>query len=254
MMKQIRKISLCILMVIMCMGMIPAICTKAAETKIPDKIRVFINDQEGGGGIASITWNSNDVLERVEHVKTDSKNLSAGINYFEADSEKKLNEQMLSIYAKKEGTYQISFDIVKNGKVVSKHKIKVYAYPMPVSVKLGTLKAGLLVGDKGKLDVKIAKGNKIKKIEVSVYKEKKTENAILYRISNQTVKNGSTVTYGKYSRGEIYYWQTQNSDKYSLSSNFTEIYAPTRINVTYKDQYTKQDETCSVEYLKIIGL
>lgn len=61
-----------------------------------------------------------------------------------------INRQRLGIYVRKEGTYQVTFDIVKNNKVVSKHKIKVYAYPMPVTVKLGTIKDGLLVGDKGK--------------------------------------------------------------------------------------------------------
>ena len=254
-MKQIKKVSLCILMMIICIGMMPAVCVKAAEDKIPDKVRIYFDESSDDvWASTSIMWEMDDVDERVAHIKTSSKDCYADINYFDAYVLDGTNRQRLGIYVRKEGTYQVTFDIVKNNKVVSKHKIKVYAYPMPVSVKLGTLKAGLLVGDKGKLDVKIAKGNKIKKIEVSVYKEKKTENAILYRISNQTVKIGSTVTYGKYSRGEIYYWQTQNSDKYTLSSNFTEIYAPTRINVTYKDQYTKQDETCSVEYLKIIGL
>ena len=253
-MKQIKKVSLCLWMMIICIGMMPAVCVKAAEDKIPDKVRIYFDESSDDvWASTSIMWEMDDVDERVAHIKTSSKDCYADINYFDAYVLDGTNRQRLGIYVRKEGTYQVTFDIVKNNKVVSKHKIKVYAYPMPVTVKLGTLKDGLLVGDKGKLDVKIKKGNTIKKIESGVCKPLDGYSNIFYRFSYQKVKNGSTITYGKNPQGDICY-NNKVGSKYALSSNLTYIYAPTRINVTYRDQYTKQDETCSVEYLKIIGL
>ena len=240
-------------MIALCMGVMPAQNAAAAATKIPEKVRVYVYSSSNWWGWETITWESKDLDERVDHIKTSSKDVIAKVTSQNISSRDQKNEQSMGIAVRKEGTYKVTFDIVKDDQAVSSHTVTVYAYPAPVTVKLGNTNGNngnILTGEKGKLQVSLKKGNTLQKIEYGTYKEKKNGKNISSEWVYQTVKNNSTVTYSK----KPYLYKNVSNDGTTdrLSDYRTRLYSEMQIRVTYKDKYTKQIETYTPSYFKVL--
>lgn len=157
------------------------------------------------------------------------------------------NSFTIGMLAFKSGKYTISYDIVKNKKVVLKKKIAVYAYPYPIKSVTVDGKDNSNYGTKTKAKIKVAltSGNTLKKLEVGTYQIKtdKESGRKSSEMTYKTFKNGATVKLGTTN----YYSKGQSGDRLkddyfsgNLSSSLTTY---TEIRITYKDKYTKQLET-----------
>lgn len=119
---------------------------------------------------------------------------------------------------------------------------------------------GLQTKKKGKLSIKMAKGYKLKSLEIGKYtckqfKNKSTftdfEKEVYAQVGSemvyQKVKNNSTITLSTNS----YYLDHYNKRQYFYSYDYTYTYingsfsdsilAPTLVKVTYIDKYTKKE-------------
>lgn len=249
-MKLLKRLSIFITVLALSVGIVPVKCVKAAQTKIPDKARVYISNDSNYWASTSIRWESQDQDERVEHIKTNSKNVMAKLTYYALSKSGETNEQQVDIAVIKEGTYKVTFDIVKDSKVVSKHTVMVYAYPCPVGISLGNSKFNYVTGNKGKINVALKKGNTLKKIEYGVYQEEKEEKSIFSEMVYKTVKNHSTVSYSK--KPYLYKFVYNDGAQDQLLNYQTRLYSEMDVRVTYKDKYTKQDETYLVRFYKVL--
>lgn len=143
-----------------------------------------------------------------------------------------------SVYAKKAGTYTVKYDVYANGKKKGKTKsftVKASGYGDAISsVTINKKNVTKYVANyqptsyyttKNKIKVKFkaASGCKIKKIEMTYYDKNGKE-------VTKRVKNGSTVTLGKYAE----------SYSYGTSSGKS-LWASTRFTITYVDKYDQYD-------------
>lgn len=243
-MKKLKKLSAIILVFVMVFTVIPAVDGKAATGDYQTKFRVY-----GCSGTAedTVELTMPDALTYIENVKSSNKNLIAGVTDYRYGSTSEENTQTIGFVAKKQGTYDISYDVMKSGKKVKTVKAKVYAYPAPISVKISGVKTYFYGNKKeGKLSVSATKGNTISKIEVGTYKEiKETYGGINSQIKYTTVKNNSTIKLG--TKG--YHYEGENEyDNYSRKFMSSNLCSQTYIRVTYKDQYTKQKEEYTAYY------
>lgn len=250
-----KKLIAIVLMFVMVVTVFPTSTVAAEKDSIPTKVRMYgehWNDR-------AIDIELADTTQTIGNVKTDSKNAYADVTAISVsvqDDEKK-NEVSIGVYAKKEGTYTISFDILDaDGKKVSTKKVKVYAYNDYVVKNIsleGKEKNTYFLNKKsGKVKVTLSSGNKIKKLEYGVYSTPElyyntTRNDVIYK----TFKNGSKITYG--SNPDYYGYEYSNESTEFYSKNmFTSIAAPTYIRITYIDKYTKQEETTTEVFYRII--
>ena len=193
--------------------------------------------------------------DTIKNVKSSSKNLVAAYSgryqdYSKSEPAGNVNRATISIYAKKAGTYTVSYDVYKkNGKKRASRKIKVFAKgddPVKKITFAGKDIGGLTKLKQGKLVVKMNSGNTLKKIEIGTNKRKTTKSTgskVIETLTNyKTVKNGATINLGTkcyYYLGE-YGNPTDSEYFYSRSATVTSI---TEIRITYIDKYTKQAET-----------
>ena len=254
--KEITKKLLGIVLVLaMAVTSIPTSILAAEKESIPSKVRVN-----------SDTWNDTaieiqlaDATHTVANIKSDSKNAIAKITSLDVRSEEGedadiRNKISIGVYAKKDGTYTISFDILdKDGLKVSTKKVKVYAYResalKSLSVEGSQKNSSLLSKKSGKVKVTLKPGNKLKKLEYGVYSPK--ENSNNREIKYKQFKNGAKITYGT----NPYYYESEYTSEYNNYYSYymnTSLVAPTYIRITYIDKYTKQEETMTSYYYRII--
>ena len=248
-MKQtVKRLLACTLALSMLLVM-PMVTTAKAEVKddLPTKFRVYTSSTPWS---RTLSLSLADKDKSIDNVKSSSKDLQValvGINKHYNSEQLYNNTYRIGMIPFKNGTYTVSYDIIKNKKVVDKKKITVYAYPSPK----GTLKVDGKYDDyygtktKAKIEVTMEDGNVIKKLEVGTYKLKTDKNSgdksseMVYK----TFKNGATVNLGKTG----YYYEYKSGerfkDEYASGSMDSSLNSDTMIRVTYIDKYTKQEET-----------
>lgn len=234
-MKKGKKLLCSMLVVVMIAGLFAALPEKtqaAAKATVTKSVHLYVKSLDD----SAIKVSFADKDEHIENLKTDSKNLKAKIVYMSSYDGKR--EGGIGLYATKEGTYTVTFDIYDaNDKKVSSHSVKVYANSDHAMKSLtfegnSMLSNSLIITDKskGKLSVTVNKGYTLKKIVIKTYDKNGVE-------KSKTVKNNSNITLGKYSYcyeyGDVY------EEYYSLESS---MMAPTYVYIYYTDKYTKESE------------
>lgn len=258
----LKKLSAVLL--ILALVMTFAVSTAFAEDGdvFPTKFRYYYKEGNMNRQEASISLA--DVNHRIDNITTSSSKLTAKLTwehiYEGPNTDEQVNEYKIGFYAEKEGTYTVKYDVVDlDGNVISKHSMKVYAYKSPVtSVTLGGKTWEFLSGTSGKVSVKLNSKNPIQKIEYGVYKFNKKEDEYYTHGNSElvykTVKNNGTVKYGKQPYKYLYEYENTdyNGNKIFNYQMQTEFFVPTVIRVTYKDQYTKRNETVMYWFYKFI--
>lgn len=179
---------------------------------------------------------------KIQNVKCSSKNLTYRVTYVSSTSSKRTYEKdkpwgygQIGLYAKKKGTYTVTFDVVdKNMNVTSSHSVKVYANK-EVGVKKVTFAGkdatygtgGIWPSGSGAFKVTMNKGYTLKSITMTTYN--KSGKATLKKI-----KNGAKVTLGKYR-----YISEKTDTSYSNWWS-AELLAQTKFEIVYKDKYSGQ--------------
>lgn len=183
----------------------------------------------------------------IANIKTSSPNLIAKRCYHYAnsyESSNPVNYSMMGFAAKKDGTYTVTYDIVKDKKVVSSEKMTVYAYPTPIKSMLldGSSNLTYKYKKQAKVKVELKAGNKIKKLEVGSYKETKpVPDMVRTELTYKTFKNGGTVKLSPVAMWESMEDGDRKSDDY-CGYLVSSLYSQTPIKITYVDKYTKQEE------------
>ncbi len=226
---------------------------KAAGVKdvIPAKVRIYSRSV------------SNSAIEifmvqagyKITGLKSNSSNLKVyntrtGASYEEGYG----SELRIGCYARKEGTYKVSYTLV-NGKSKIKKTTTVYAKndgPFK-SVKFAGQRLDLRDdGDygymakknSGKFEVKLNKGYKLKGIEVRSYAlNGSSTKEVTKKISNKANVTLSDVPY-KYSYSSSYDGTVYENTEYMV--------ARTVFAVTYTDKYSKQEKTSTYELYRLV--
>lgn len=255
-MKNLKKLCSIIVAFAMILAVLPSVPAKAAtKDKIPTKARL----QGGSWDDSAIELELADSTQSIDKIKTNSKDLVAkltGININSNGNEKDECKYKIGLYAKKNGTYKVTFDIVdQNGDKVSSKEVTVYAYDSALkSVTVdGKIRSYSIVNKKsGKVKVVLQPGNKIKKVEYGYYKKTKNSSGYSSSIVYKEFKNGSKVNFTTQGYEYLSEYSNEYSDQKYYSKNFDkDIMATTWIKVTYVDKYTKQNETLQVCYYNL---
>lgn len=216
--------------------------TTQAKTSVPTKVRVYPQSYDN----SAISFDYANAGDKIANLKTSSKNLVARQTYHRTEVGTSSDENVaeIGLYAKKAGKYTVSFDIYsEDGSVKrSSHKITVFAKAdAPVSsVKLDgkdlSEYAYTMVNKKSaKLSVKMTKGYKLQKIVVRTYDKDG-------KYVEKAAKNNKKITLGKYPYSYTYSYASSYSNyRYNYWKKY--LNAPTYIEITYKDKWTKQSET-----------
>ena len=246
-MKTIKRTFSLLIVFILMLSLIPAAVSAANKDTIPKTVRLFSSYYD-----EAILIELNDVTQYIENIRTNNKNLFASITKWDLAHDQ--NAYTIGLISKKNGTYTVSFDIMnKNNKKVSTKKITVYAYDHPIkSITFDgkDLPDGILTGNSAKVKVSLSAGNKIKKLQYSIYEKLEEENNGYSSQVYKTFKNGDKITFGTI---PYYYHYNEHTDDTLITKRFySSLYCPTFIYVTYTDKYTKQDETFHLIYHKFI--
>lgn len=232
--------------------------TASAATSIPSKIRIFPGNVDN----YAVNFDLPAVGDKIKNLKSSNKNLyvkQTGKNDHKDswDSSNDGSSVILGLYAKKSGTYKVTFDIYssKNKKKSSK-SITVYAKSdSPIKKFTYNGKAyNYNVNDaaSGKIKVTMNSGYKLKKIEVGKYQVKNTTSGKESAIKYTTVKNGSKITLSKVPYTYEFKYGSLSGDSYSY--NFSKrMSAETIVLITYIDKYTKQTATMSYTLHRFVG-
>lgn len=254
--KEITKKLLGIVLVLaLAVTMIPTSIFAAGKDNIPTKVRMNSNSWDD----YAIEIQLADATQTIANIKSNSKNVIAKITNLnvsieEGEDAKVKNEITIGAYAKKDGTYTISFDILDaDGKKIDSKEVKVYAYKespvKSISIEGSQKNSSLLNKKSGKVKVTLQKGNKLKKLEYGVYSAK--DNSKNTEVKYKQFKNGAKITYGS----NTGYYENEYSSEYSNYYSYymnTSMAAPTYIRITYVDKYTKQEETKTLYYYRIV--
>ncbi|WP_167955852.1 hypothetical protein [Anaerosporobacter faecicola] len=232
--------------------------TETTKDNIPTKVRMYSGNYDDDVIKISLA----DTTQTITNIKTNSKNAvakitSTNVRYQEGEDAEVKNEIGIGIYVKKKGTYTVSFDIVDaDKKKVSTKKVKVYAYGSVLkSISVGGKEknSNVLTTKSGKVKVTLESGNKITKLEYGVYSKptKDSSGTTKNELTYKTFKNGAKITYGT---RPYYYGYEYDSEYNNYYSNYmdTSMVAPTYIRITYTDKYTKQKETMTLYYYRVI--
>lgn len=253
-----------------------AVSAAALKKAVPSKVRIMPGSEYTSGGASSTTSIFVPFASHtncISNIKVSKKGLTAKITREERHSVNYSDETypsygVIGLYAEKEGTYKVSFDVLneKGGKKLYSKTVTVYVKsdaPVASFKYAGKTNIwGVQTKAKGKLSVKMAKGYKLKSIEVGkyVYQEAESKdtssgsNIDIYK-SQKTemvytkVKNNSTITLSTVPN----YSSTYQKQYYSYSDDYTYSYfyrylrdyilAETSVKITYIDKYTKQETT-----------
>lgn len=98
----------------------------------------------------------------------------------------------------------------------------------------------------GKLSIKMASGYKLQKIQIRTYDKDGKE-------VKKTVKNNKKITLGQYAYSYSYNREYNNTPNSFYGYWYKYLNAPTYIEITYKDKWTKQSEvvTYSIQRLSL---
>ena len=233
---------------------------------IPSKVRIYPNSEYTSNGVKVYINNDENYIT---NIKTSSKNLKAKVAYKNYYSSSEDNYASIGLYATKEGTYKLSFDVFnkKGGKKLFTKKVTVYAKadaPFK-SIKYAGSSNLYDIQKKasGKLSVKLNKGYKLKSIEVGTYsyidqvdKNETSENSVAIEKKYSTelkykkVKNNAKITLGTIPSSYYNYRYENEKNDYSsylyvYKSLSSDLIANTNIRITYIDKYTKEEVTTS---------
>ncbi|WP_099469373.1 hypothetical protein [Konateibacter massiliensis] len=225
------------------------------KVAVPSKVRVMPNISD------TVSFDLPAYGYSIKNLKSSSKNLKAKQTYqynsFDAEEKENESSATITMYASKEGTYKVSFDIYNaSGVKESSKKITVYAksdLPMK-SLKLGNknylsetdLNSRLLTAKSGKVSISMAKGYKLKKLEYGVYNKAKDD--VVYT----TIKNKKKITFGtEVSSSNYSYTSSYRDYKYNYWRNPALAY--TYIRVTYTDKYTKTEQVSTYSFYKWVN-
>ena len=246
-MKNIKRISAIILAIVIAFTIIPTSMVKAATDNFPTKFRVY-----GWGGYETKkTITVSDPHMYIANVKSKSSNLIVGLTDYRFDADaSNADTYTLALLAKKKGTFDFTYDLMKDGKKVKTIKAKAYAYDNPITITLNgkkTYEYSYGTDTHGKLSVKSDKGNSISKIEVGTYKITGNSDNYSSQFVYKEVKNNSSIELGKSANNKKYSYVNEASNV--KNENFYEgVRAATEIRVAYKDKYTKQNEQVNVVF------
>ncbi len=259
-MKLFKQIFCTVLTLCLCAGLllVPSTPVSAATNpSAPKNVDVFYSERSPYDDNAiSVQLGTNG--KNIKNVKTNNPNLKAKVTSLSIDSSQ--NSGYIGVYAKKTGTYKVSFDVynAKNKKVKSLSvKVRVLKptvsnhYPFKSITFDGKTydSQNLYTKDSVKINVKMNKGYTLKKIEYRTFSKPKTA----YSTSNvKTISNAETAKsikkiknnmsfklnlghYANYSASSYAYY---NYESHSMS---TAVLAPTTVVITYqtKDKQTR---------------
>lgn len=233
---KIKRMICSMLAAVMMIGLIvvPAQPVQAA-VNVPEKLHYSV----GGYSNYAFRVEFEHPGDRIANLSTSGDGLKAMVTTKSYLSNSKYMENFaeIGIYARKKGTYTLSFDICNSGnETLSSHSVKVYVKtktgPASKSVVFdGTEIHGGMVEKKasGKLSVTLNKGYTLNKIVLQTYDKNGKQKL-------KTVKNNSKITLGKYAKltetGE------KKGDFYRMQ---TSLMAETIVMVYYTDQFTKKE-------------
>lgn len=243
-----------------------AVSASTLKKAVPSKIRIMPYNEYVSGDYTSTTsifvpYASSSNC--ISNIKVSKKGLYAKMTNeqkYDDSSDTYPYHGVIGLYASKEGTYKVSFDVLKK-----KGGAKLYSKTVTVYVKsdspFATAKfAGksnwytVQNKSKGKISFKMNKGYKLKSIEVGTYQrteEKdnhssedstssttKVNSALVYK----KVKNNSVITLGTSGNYYYYHYSYKSDNSRNLSHNMGDnMLATTTVKVTYVDKYTKKN-------------
>ena len=243
-----------------------AVSVSTLKKAVPSKVRIMPYNEYLSGDYTSTTSIFVPYATSkncISNIKVSQKGL-----YAKMTNEQKYDDSsdtypyygVIGLYANKEGTYKVSFDVLKK-----KGGAKLYSKTVTVYVKSDSPFAyakfagksnwsSVQKKNKGKISFKMNKGYKLKSIEVGTYQrsEEKDNYSSEYSTSSTTkvsstlvykkVKNNSVITLG--TNGDYYSYNYSYKSDYStsLSHNmYDDMLATTIVKVTYVDKYTKKN-------------
>ena len=246
-MKLFKQITCAVLTLCLCAGLllIPSAPVSAATGPSAPKavdVSYYKNYPMVNDSAISVQLGTNG--KNIKNIKTSSKNLKAKVTRLSLSSSS--NSGYVGVYAKKTGKYTVSFVTEPTFSNNSPFKSvtfnnKEYDYAKAVYNKNSV-----------KVNVKMNKGYKLKKIEYSTYSKPvaKTNSSYSTTYSNseitKKVKNGKSIQLGHY--GYYYghdYSYAYGTYSYESYSRDGDIMAPTIVKITYLD---KNKNTISTSY------
>lgn len=264
-MKLFKQIICAVLTLCLCAGLllIPSAPVSAATTpSAPKAVDVFYYKNYPMVNDYAISVQLGTDGQTIKNVKTSGKDLKAKVTRLSLSTSQRSG--YIGVYAKKTGKYTVSFDIYNaQNKKIKKLTVKVNVTES-TSTNNGPFKSvtfdnkvydyekAIYNKNSVKINVKMNKGYKLKKIEYKTYSEPAAKttpyNSTNYSNSEitKTVKNGKSITLGRYGSyygyDYSYAYGTYSSESYSRNSN---IMAPTTVIITYLD---KNKNTVSTSY------
>lgn len=264
-MKLFKQITCAVLTLCLCAGLllIPSAPISAATGPSAPKavdVSYYKNYPMVNDSAISVQLGTNG--KNIKNIKTSSKNLKAKVTRLSLSSSS--NSGYVGVYAKKTGKYTVSFDVYNaQNKKIKKFTVKVnvteptFSNNSPfksVTFDNKEYDYAKTVYNKNsvKVNVKMNKGYKLKKIEYSTYSKPvaKTNSSYSTTYSNseitKKVKNGKSIQLGHY--GYYYghdYSYAYGTYSYESYSRDGDIMAPTIVKITYLD---KNKNTISTSY------
>ncbi len=240
-----------LLVTFLAVGMVSEAST--AESTVPKKVRIYYGDVN----YSAIQVKYGEPGSQIKNLKTSNKNLKAkqsfqniSIDSYDDMSYEDDNTAEISLYAKKKGTYKVTFDICDaDGNTLEKGvEVTVYAQnDSPFKKVTFNGKDTWLMQTKGsgKFKVVMNKGYKLKKIEYSTTTIQPIESEEGYKSVEtwKTIKNGKKIKLNKTPGYYAYsYSYGEATDSYYRNRSYWRdpLTAYTYVKITYVDKYTKE--------------
>lgn len=271
-MKSMKQIVCTILTLCLCVGlfMIPSTPVSAATTpSVSKNVDVYYYPSYPDVNDYAISVNLGTYGKNIKNIKTNSKNLKAKLTSLNLNTTQ--NTGYIGVYAKKTGNYKVTFDVynAKNKKVKSLSvKVRVLSavssnnYPFKSLTFDGKYYDYSTLYTKGsvKINVKMNKGYKLKKIEYRTYSKPtvtystSTSKSISNTEKTTKTANGKAIKLGRYASysGYSYVYESTYSPDYNYESHnmYTSLLAPTTVTITYQDK-KKQIRTISYTLFRV---
>lgn len=233
-MKKLKRVVCGLFAIVMSVMMVLSVdCQKVSAAG-----KVYVNSDVRCGvgmkyysGVRVTLAGENDRIKNVKVYQGKKKTTNLVVK---VTSQRKGEYAYLTMYAKKAGTYKVTFDVYKDSKTKrTSRTIKVHAQGYNTVIKSVQLNGKNIVEDansaystyisnkSAKVKFGLADGYKIKKITVSSYDQNGEE-------KTKSFKNGKNVTFGKYgyTYDSDYYWEKG-------------MWAYTKFTITYVDKYAQ---------------
>ncbi len=219
------------------MLMVCDIPAQAATDKAPAKVHIGLKQTYSNS--IEVKFSQGDY--KIQNVKSSSKNLTYRVTDISStssertyDKEKPWGYGRIGLYAKKKGTYKVTFDVVdKDMNVTSSHSVKVYANK-ETGIKKITFAGkdviytgGICSSGSGAFKVTMNKGYTLKSITMTAYNKSG-------KAAQKKIKNGAKVTLGKYR------YISEKTDTSYSNWWYADFLAQTKFEIVYKDKYSGQ--------------